>query len=79
MPSKAVIFIVTQPWWAIFKISFVVIFTKKTHESFLKSQIEPCPIHAFSPLTADVDICQHYCGYPCFGPNPPCRSGVALK
>ena len=31
------IFIVAQPWWARFKISFVVIFTSATHESFLKS------------------------------------------
>ena len=43
MPLKAVlsdlernIVIVMQQWWATFKISFVVIFTRKTHESFLK-------------------------------------------
>ena len=62
MPLKAIlgdlewnIFIVTQPWWATFKIGIVVIFTGKTHKSFLKSQIEFCPIQTFSHLTADVN------------------------
>ena len=35
------IFFVDQPWWMKFKISFAVIFIKKTQESFLKTEIEP--------------------------------------
>ena len=73
MPLKAVlsdlewnIVIVAQQRWATIKISFVVIFTRKFHKSFLKGYIEPCSIHAFSHLTADVDLGQHYCGYSCF-------------
>ena len=31
------IFFVAQPWLVIFKISFAVIFVRKTHKSFLKS------------------------------------------
>ena len=31
------IFFTAQPWWGTFKISSVIIFVRKTHESFLKS------------------------------------------
>ena len=48
MPLKAVlrdlewnIFIVAQPWWATFKISFVVIFTRQFHDQFWKVKSNP--------------------------------------
>ena len=39
-----IIFFVAQLWWATFKIIFGVIFVRKTHESCLESQIEPCSV-----------------------------------
>ena len=42
MQSKVKNFLLTQPWWSAFKISFAIIFVRKTSKSLLESYIEPC-------------------------------------